>query len=82
MASGIVPLRFGSFRKIKVSRKVRSPTAAGIWAERSPEKMMRDMTRLVVRSHSTAAQSQQSIFGFHEDELCGDRKSTRLNSSH
>lgn len=66
MAIGIWPVRFVSLRKTRVSRYGKSPTAAGIWPEMLPEKIVRELTRLVCGSQSSAYQVQQSVCGFHE----------------
>ncbi|KAI8562133.1 hypothetical protein RHMOL_Rhmol03G0011000 [Rhododendron molle] len=68
MAGGMVPVRFESLCKIRVSRNGRSPTAAGIWPERlpppwTPPKRVRELMRLVVRSHSTTARRRGTGWG-------------------
>ncbi|CAN1151093.1 hypothetical protein LINPERHAP2_LOCUS17975 [Linum perenne] len=53
IAGWIGPVTFVSLRKVRCSRKGRSPIDGGSWPESSPAKMVREMMRLVVRSHST-----------------------------
>ncbi|KAI8562135.1 hypothetical protein RHMOL_Rhmol03G0011200 [Rhododendron molle] len=68
MVAGIGPVRYGSFRRIRVWREGRRAMEAGIWPERLVEKMEMEVTRLVVRSQPTPYHSQQSVVmaGFHE----------------
>jgi hypothetical protein len=63
------PVSFGSLWNSRVSRNGRSPTEGGIWAEKfegAELKIVREMIRCVLRSHSIVYQSQQSVFGSHE----------------
>ncbi|KAF1002422.1 hypothetical protein AG4045_008722 [Apium graveolens] len=66
MADGISPVIFVIWRNNSVSRKGKSPTAAGIWPEILAWKTVRALMRLIFGSQSTTYQSQQSVSGFHE----------------
>lgn len=60
---------FNRWFRSSMVREVRSPMAAGILPERFPEKMVRELMRLVVESYMTLYQSQQSGEGFHEARI-------------